>query len=36
MDLVRKDAAFFMDLLAQGGYIMICGALKCNMIWKIF
>ncbi|PUB35431.1 sulfite reductase (NADPH) flavoprotein alpha-component [Elizabethkingia sp. YR214] len=28
MDLVKRDAAFFMDLLAQGGYIMICGALK--------
>ncbi|MDE5490012.1 PepSY domain-containing protein [Elizabethkingia meningoseptica] len=28
MDLVKRDAVFFMDLLQQGGYIMICGALK--------
>lgn len=28
MDLVKRDSAFFMDLLVQGGYIMICGALK--------
>ncbi|MEW7399933.1 PepSY domain-containing protein [Elizabethkingia anophelis] len=28
MDLVKRDAIFFIDLLTQGGYIMICGALK--------
>ncbi|KFC36193.1 PepSY domain-containing protein [Elizabethkingia anophelis] len=28
MDLVKRDAIFFIDLLTQGEYIMICGALK--------
>lgn len=28
MDLIKRDAAFFTDLLQNGGVIMICGALK--------
>lgn len=27
MDLIKQDADFFMDLLAQGGVILICGSL---------
>jgi sulfite reductase (NADPH) flavoprotein alpha-component len=27
MDLIKRDAEFFMDLLIQGGVIMICGSL---------
>jgi sulfite reductase (NADPH) flavoprotein alpha-component len=27
MDLIKRDAAFFMDLLMQGGIVMICGSL---------
>jgi len=27
MDLIKRDACFFMDLLSQGGVIMICGSL---------
>lgn len=27
MDLIKRDAAFFIDLLKQGGVIMICGSL---------
>jgi sulfite reductase (NADPH) flavoprotein alpha-component len=27
MDLIKRDADFFMDLLTQGGAIMICGSL---------
>nr|WP_315162087.1 PepSY domain-containing protein [uncultured Flavobacterium sp.] len=27
MDLIKRDADFFMDLLTQGGVIMICGSL---------
>ncbi|MBZ4042414.1 PepSY domain-containing protein [Flavobacterium hibisci] len=27
MDLIKRDAAFFVDLLKQGGFIMICGSL---------
>jgi sulfite reductase (NADPH) flavoprotein alpha-component len=27
MDLIKRDAEFFIDLLAQGGVIMICGSL---------
>jgi sulfite reductase (NADPH) flavoprotein alpha-component len=27
MDLIQRDAAFFVDLLQQGGVIMICGSL---------
>lgn len=27
MDLIKRDAAFFMDLLTQGGVVMICGSL---------
>ncbi|WP_281298489.1 PepSY domain-containing protein [Flavobacterium limnophilum] len=27
MDLIKRDAGFFMDLLSQGGVIMICGSL---------
>jgi sulfite reductase (NADPH) flavoprotein alpha-component len=27
MDLIRRDADFFKDLLLQGGFIMICGSL---------
>ena len=27
MDLIKRDAAFFVDLLKQGGVIMICGSL---------
>ncbi|PXY41420.1 FAD-binding oxidoreductase [Flavobacterium cheongpyeongense] len=27
MDLIKRDAAFFVDLLQQGGVIMICGSL---------
>lgn len=27
MDLIRRDTVFFMDLLKQGGVIMICGSL---------
>jgi sulfite reductase (NADPH) flavoprotein alpha-component len=27
MDLIRRDAVFFVDLLTQGGVIMICGSL---------
>jgi sulfite reductase (NADPH) flavoprotein alpha-component len=27
MDLIKRDAAFFIDLLQQGGVIMICGSL---------
>lgn len=27
MDLIKRDADFFMDLLSQGGIIMICGSL---------
>lgn len=27
MDLIKRDAAFFVDLLKQGGVVMICGSL---------
>ncbi len=27
MDLIKRDADFFMDLLTQGGVVMICGSL---------
>jgi sulfite reductase (NADPH) flavoprotein alpha-component len=27
MDLIKRDTAFFIDLLKQGGVIMICGSL---------
>jgi sulfite reductase (NADPH) flavoprotein alpha-component len=27
MDLIKRDATFFMDLLSEGGVIMICGSL---------
>lgn len=27
MDLIKRDASFFVDLLQQGGVIMICGSL---------
>lgn len=27
MDLIKRDADFFMDLLSQGGVLMICGSL---------
>lgn len=27
MDLIKRDALFFVDLLKQGGVIMICGSL---------
>ncbi|MDI6047442.1 PepSY domain-containing protein [Flavobacterium yafengii] len=27
MDLIKRDAGFFMDLLSQGGVVMICGSL---------
>lgn len=27
MDLIKRDAAFFTDLLTQGGVVMICGSL---------
>ncbi|KFF03567.1 PepSY domain-containing protein [Flavobacterium reichenbachii] len=28
MDLIKRDAVFFIDLLQQGGVIMICGSLQ--------
>jgi sulfite reductase (NADPH) flavoprotein alpha-component len=27
MDLIKQDADFFIDLLTQGGVVMICGSL---------
>ncbi len=30
MDLIRRDALFFADLLSQGGVIMICGSLSMH------
>jgi sulfite reductase (NADPH) flavoprotein alpha-component len=27
MDLIQRDASFFIDLLGSGGVIMICGSL---------
>ncbi|MFZ0596134.1 MAG: hypothetical protein WAM46_04065, partial [Flavobacterium sp.] len=27
MDLIKRDADFFIDLLKEGGVIMICGSL---------
>lgn len=31
MDLIKRDQAYFTDLLANGGSIMICGALKMQL-----